>query len=96
VAWAATPWEIYQDYAADGDLDGTYSNAELEAYLSSAYVDQYGEVGTITKLDALVRSLISARGRFPFTGMEIALMVVGVLVLAGAGVGLRRVARKKT
>mgnify|MGYP001143696135 FL=1 len=33
VALAATPQDIYDDWAADGDLDGTYTEAELRAIL---------------------------------------------------------------
>lgn len=95
VALAATPQQIYNDYIDNGRLDGTYSDAELKAYLNSAYVHQYGDLTKTIELDTLVKRILAARDRFPFTGMEIALMAVGVLVLAGAGVGLRRLARKK-
>jgi hypothetical protein len=96
VALAATPWDIYQDYSADGHLDGTYTNAELRAYLNSAYVDQYGDPVILTALDAIVTNLLAARDRFPFTGAKTALAVLGLCGLVGAGMGLRRLARVRT
>jgi hypothetical protein len=96
VAYAATPQQIYNDYEDNGRLDGTYTDAELIAYLNSAYVHQYGDPTTLTELDSLVRSILSARDRFPFTGFEIALFVIGALALAGTGLGLRRWARGRT
>ena len=95
VALAATPQQIYDDYEDNGVLDGTYTDAELIAYLNSAYVHQYGNPTVLTELDSLVNSILSARDRYPFTGFEIALFVVAALALAGAGLGLRRLARRR-
>jgi hypothetical protein len=44
-ALAATPQEIYRDYADNGRLDGKYTPADLEAALKSAAVQQYGSPG---------------------------------------------------
>lgn len=96
VALAATPQQIYDDYADNGVLDGTYTDAELIAYLNSAYVHQYGDPTILTELDSLVRTILSARDRFPFTGFEIALVVIGALALVGTGLGLRRLGRHQT
>jgi hypothetical protein len=96
VALAATPQDIYDDYDDNGRLDGTYTDAELIAYLNSAYVHQYGEPTVLTELDSIVRSILSARDRFPFTGFQIALFVIVALALVGAGVGLRRLARRQS
>lgn len=41
-ALAATPEEIYKDLADNGRLDGTYTQAELQAFLQSASVQGYG------------------------------------------------------
>ena len=41
-ALAATPEDIYKDLADNGQLDGTYTQAELQAYVQSASVQGYG------------------------------------------------------
>lgn len=94
VALAATPQDIYNDYADNGKLDGTYTNAELNAYLNDATIGQYADAATKGELDALVTSMLNKdRGEFPFTGMELAMLLLGVAVLVGAGVALRRATR---
>jgi hypothetical protein len=45
-AFAATPQDIYRDYADNGRLDGTYSPADLERTLKDAAVQQYGQPAT--------------------------------------------------
>ena len=45
-AFSATPQEIYQDYADNGQLDKQYSPADLERVLKDAAVQQYGP-GTV-------------------------------------------------
>lgn len=42
---AATPQEIYRDYADNGRLDGKYAPADLEEALKSAAVQQYSPAG---------------------------------------------------
>jgi len=88
VAQAATPQDIYNDYAADGDLDGDYTDAELEAYLNDATIHQYGNPKIITELDTLVRKLLT-RDEFPFTGFQMLLAGMVAVVLVGGGVALR-------
>lgn len=44
-AFAATPQDIYRDYADNGRLDGNYSPADLERVLKDAAVQQYGKPG---------------------------------------------------
>ena len=39
VAQAATPQDIYNDYADNGVLNGTYTAAELQAYLDDATIN---------------------------------------------------------
>lgn len=93
-AFAATPQDIYDDYNDNGKLDGTYTDAELRAYLNNATLHQYPPDATkIKSLDALVRGLLASRDQFPFTGSEIALVAAGVVALLGIGLGLRRVSR---
>ena len=98
-AFAATPQDIYDDYADNGVLDGTYTDAELQAYLNDATLHQYPPDATkVRELDALVRGMLADRDEYPYTGMgvEIALMAVGAVVLLGAGLGLRRMGRAKS
>ena len=97
MAFAATPQDIYDDYADNGKLDGTYTDAELQAYLNDATLHQYPPNATkVQELDALVRGMLSDRDEMPMTGFEITLVAVGVLVLLGAGLGLRRLARARS
>ena len=96
VALAATPQDIYNDYADNGVLDGTYTDEELQAYLNDPLIDQYGDPDTVSELDALVtRMLENDEDEFPMTGAQLALIGVGALALVGVGVGLRRLARSK-
>lgn len=97
VALAASPQEIYNDYAQDQKLDGTYTDAELQAYLNDAAVRGYGNAGVITALDALVTGMLSDddRGTFPFTGAELALVAMGAIALIGGGAGIRRLTRAR-
>lgn len=41
-ALAASPQEIYRDYADNGRLDGKYSSSDLDRALSNAVVQAYG------------------------------------------------------
>ena len=96
-AFAATSQDIYNDYAADGHLDGNYTDAELRAYLSDATLHQYGDQAMLSQLDTLAHStLTSGRGGFPFTGAQLALMGLAALALVGAGFGLRRLVRSRS
>jgi len=60
VALAASPQDVYNDYADNAKLDGTYTETELEAYLNDATVHQYGSADVLTPLDALVTKLLDA------------------------------------
>ncbi|MBU2603175.1 MAG: hypothetical protein KKA32_13575 [Actinobacteria bacterium] len=92
VALAATPQDIYNDFADNGKLDGSYSKAELEAYLADATVHQYGDPYNLGVLDTLVKQMLasSTTTTFPFTGLEIALIAFGAVALLGGGLVLRR------
>ena len=97
VALAATPQDIYNDYAADLDLDGTYTEAELRAYLADAWLDQYGDPVLLAALDAIVNDLLAGgHEEFPFTGAQVALTVIAGMALIGGGFGLRRLARARS
>lgn len=94
-ALAATPQDIYDDYAADGQLDGTYTPDELQAYLNDATVHQYGDPSVLTPLDKLVVELLRGRDTFPFTGFQLLIAVAVVVVLVGGGFALRRLSRPR-
>ncbi len=93
VAFAADPLDILNDYLPDGRLDGPYTRAELETYLTDEEIDMWADA---PQLDALVQRLLdSDDGRhefFPYTGMPVALVVFASTGLMGAGLGLRWVA----
>ena len=95
VAYAATPQDIYNDYAADNKLDSTYTKAELQAYLDDAAIHQYGNPTILAGLDALAKQLIAQEeeGTFPFTGFEMAIALFGGAALLGSGVLIRKWAR---
>jgi hypothetical protein len=99
VALAASPQDIYNDYAADLKLDGTYTREELLAYLGDATLDQYGDPAILTALDGVARGILDAgqggRDNFPFTGAQVALMALAVLALLGGGAGLRLLSRSR-
>src|SRR5680860_1889963 len=77
-ALAATPQDIYDDFADDGTLDATYTQAELQAYLDDATLHQYGSPSVLDPLDDRAGVLLGAmkageegeRDTFPFTGFE--------------------------
>ena len=56
---AASPQDVYNDYADNAKLDGTYTAAELDAYLNDATVEQYGSAGVLTPLDTLVTKVLA-------------------------------------
>jgi hypothetical protein len=94
--FATSAQDIYRDFSDNGKLDGTYTDAELRAYLNNATLHQYPpDASKVQSLDALVRGLLAVRSRFPFTGAEIALAAVGAFALLGTGLGLRQLARRR-
>jgi hypothetical protein len=99
IALAASPQDIYNDYLADGKLDGTYTPDELRAYLGDATLDQYGDPALLTALDGIAQDMLNdtggGHGEFPFTGFQLALMALVVVALIGGGFGLRRLGRNR-
>jgi hypothetical protein len=103
LAYGTTPQDIYNDYADNGQLDNTYTDAELQAYLDDALIDQYGDPTVVTELDALVTRLLQTNtdpntdptSVFPMTGAQLMLIGIGALALVGVGLGLRRVGRSR-
>ena len=94
VAYAWTPQDIYNDFADNGKLDRTYTDAELQAYLNDATLHQYGEPSVVAGLDQLVKEMLN-RSEFPFTGAELGLIAGVAVVLIGGGVALRLLTRKR-
>ena len=95
VALAATPQDIYNDYAQHHpQLTGTYTDEELQAYLNDAAIHQYGDPALIAELDLLVKGMLD-RSEFPFTGAQLALIAVIAVVLIAGGIVLRRLTRKR-
>ena len=93
VAMAATPQDIYTDFVNHGGkLTGTYTQAELKAYLNDATLHQYVNT-TIDQLDDLVNQLLN-RTTFPFTGFQMLIAGIVAVALVGGGFALRRVSRQ--
>jgi hypothetical protein len=100
IALAASPQDIYNDYIADGKLDGNYTPEELRAYLGDATLDQYGDPTILTALDGVAQSMLDGaeqgHGEFPFTGFQVAMMVLVMVALIAGGFGLRRLSRNRS
>lgn len=99
VALAATSTDqIILDYQQNGKLTGSYTKAQLQAYLNDATVHQNMNAADAAALDAIVKSLVSSassRGSFPFTGYWLFAGLGVALVLVGGGLGLRRAAVRR-
>ncbi len=93
-ALAATPQEIYNDYADNGRLDGNYTQAELQAVLTDPTLAQYANQQVLGSLKELINSSGEEESTFPFTGAQMAIIAVGGVVLVGGGVMLRRGQKK--
>ena len=97
VALAATPQQIYDDYADDGVLNGVnapYSCQDLKAYLNDATLHQYGNKTIIEWLDDLVKKQCE-RDTFPFTGFQMMIAGIVAVILVGGGIALRRLSRSQ-
>jgi hypothetical protein len=92
VALAATPQNIYDDYADNGKLDNSYTDEELRAYLNDATVHMYGGTNVTDPLDKLVTDKLT-RSEFPFTGFQLMIAGIVAIVLVGGGIVLRRLSR---
>jgi opacity protein-like surface antigen len=108
-ALAATPQQIYKDYADNGRLDGNYSQKDLNRALRDAVLQGYKKPtsnGIVPAIKTQVNkssggvagaNLPAAKkaGSLPFTGADLALMTVGGFSLLLLGGALRRFARNK-
>jgi hypothetical protein len=108
VAGAATPAQIYRDYADNGRIDGAYSTADLKAAQTNAAVQGYGNPNVTVGFKGAVATRIAAtrpaaslgaanvRSTLPFTGIDLALLVAGGAGLLLLGAALRRLGRNRT
>ena len=110
-ALAASPRQVYADFADNGRLDATYTRADLEAALRNATLGGYEDAGTVGRMKTEIKKKLgggapagaqedlaqtgAAGGALPFTGFDLALIVGGALFLLALGGGLRRVARTR-
>jgi hypothetical protein len=109
-ALAATPEQIYRDYADDSRLGGSYTVTDLQAALQSPVVQGYGEEEVVTGLRPAIQSQIAAQQQppsggvlgtaresegLPFTGLDLALLTAGGLFLLAFGMSMRRLAKAK-
>lgn len=103
-AFAASPEQIYRDFADDSKLDGGYSVADLQAALHSPLIQGYEDDEDVTQFRPTIQRQIAAqqpleeaveRGGLPFTGLDLALLTAGGLFLLAFGVSLRRLAKAK-
>jgi hypothetical protein len=104
-ALAATPEQIYRDFADNQRLDARYSITDLQATLQSPVIQGYGEREVVTQLRPRIQRQIAAqqqplqeevgRGGLPFTGLDLALLTAGGLFLLAFGFSLRRLAKAK-
>jgi hypothetical protein len=106
-ALAATPQQIYKDYADNGRLDGHYSKADLKRALHDAVIQGYKPATSVApaikkKISSPSSGVAGAKlpaakrqGALPFTGLDLALMTVGGFSLLLLGAALRRFAGNK-
>lgn len=117
VGVAATPQQIYRDYADNGRLDGHYTKPELKRALKDAVVQGYGgpngqNLGPTIKNGTgsggqsgqsggsqggsagVSTPPVKSTGGLPFTGLDLALISVGGVLLLAFGASLRRFARR--
>jgi hypothetical protein len=101
-ASAATPAQIYRDFADNGRLDGHYSRADLNRALKDAVLQGYGNSNVTAGLQPAIQQQLgqsaagNSGGGLPFTGLDLTLMVVGGSALLVAGAALRRAARNRS
>ena len=95
VALAAghTSQDIYNDFINNhGKLTGSYTQAELKAFLNDATFRQY-HPARMDQLDDLINQLLN-RTTFPFTGFQMLIAGIVAVALVGGGLALRRVSRQ--
>jgi hypothetical protein len=100
---AATPSQIYADYADNHRLDKAYSNSDLQAALRSAVVQGYGAPTVTPGFRTEVKQQLNEEqavakpsATLPFTGVDLALLTAGAVVLLLLGWGFRRIGRARS
>ena len=101
VAAAATPRQIYNDWADNGRLDGVYSVRDLQSALSDATLQGYSPGGFSPAVREEIRNSgtlgeAERAGSLPFTGLDLALLAGGAFGLVLIGGGLRRLGKAKS
>jgi hypothetical protein len=61
-ALAASPRQIYRDFADNGRLDGTYSRADLQRALQDAAVQGYGQPNVVVTMRPAVQQQLRHSG----------------------------------
>src|SRR4051795_8082590 len=88
-AFAASPQQVYRDYADNGRLDHQYTKGDLQRALRDAALQGYPHVGVQGAVQqALGAQAVKTRGGLPFTGLDLGLMAAVAAVLLAAGTGL--------
>ena len=103
VGLAATPQQIYRDFADNGKIDGHYTRADLQRALNNAVIQGYNQPAAkpaikqaqvnAAEQKAAVPAVKKTSG-LPFTGVDLALIAIGGGALLAFGAGLRRFARR--
>jgi hypothetical protein len=89
-AFGASPQRIYQDLADNGRLDGKYSKADLARALNLQQVVKTDKASTLRPVAPKPTVETRSNRRVPFTGLDVALLIVGGGPLLLIGLGLRR------
>src|SRR3954468_3737947 len=95
-AFAASPQQVYRDYADNGRLDHQYSKGDLQRALKYAALQGYSKVGVQGAVQqALGAQAVKTNGVLPFTGLDLTLLAAGGAVLLATGAGLRKLGRAR-
>ena len=92
MATSYSPQDIYNDFATNGKLTHSYTQAQLKAYLNDTTLGAYSLKTIKSQLDNVVEALV--RPSFPFTGFQMLLAGIAVVALVGGGLALRRFSRQ--
>jgi hypothetical protein len=95
-AFAASPQQIYRDYADNGRLDHQYSKGDLRRALKYAALQGYSKVGVQGAVQqALGAQAVKTNGGLPFTGLDLGLLAAGGALLLVAGASMRKLGQTR-